>query len=551
MLDRFLRSHHVFPADSALALEVRALRQGDPPAAARHFQEVCAPAPRKAHTGCCTSIDDEGWGIFCAQRDFGGLANHRASAKQAAASLRGGIYGYETWAPRGRWSDTSSADTIGRMPTGSLIAPADLAAAADLAQELGALRELPLAPYATRTESTANYRRPNAIHGNGSPSLPQNAIFADWAHWRDHGRLNADLEEAIDLLALVQTPPAGGAWADKAQTPGLVVLDLYDTDGNRDNAFSFALAGKFTDAASVYGYRAPSGADALITASLASGSLTVSVPEGSTADGMTAVTVVGYDRDKLPVAWTVVVHVVAVEGYTVEEQAWGETSWDAPEDAGADWALLWQCNKYRWLPQTTSGGLVTAANWSFASVAVDSSRQRWAYGTPTSTGEFLVNPSVTFGGSTIYFDSINTASVGLKRTAEPSAEQPRIAATYVKSMEWEEVAWSREVKIDDYKTSTGMAKLTNGEDGYIVYPHYKHHPEIQQPMDHTTVRVEVELAAPVPEGMLGSVHLAWYDPNNTVANLPASPPTKAATARATTTRTSCSPQPARPCLASH
>jgi hypothetical protein len=113
-----------------------------------------------------------------------------------------GIYGYETWAPRGRWSDTSSGDTIGRMPTGSLIAPADLAAAADLAQELGAFRELPLAPYATRTESTANYRRPNAIHGNGSPSLPQNAIFADWAHWRDHGRLNADLEELGRLMAL-------------------------------------------------------------------------------------------------------------------------------------------------------------------------------------------------------------------------------------------------------------------------------------------------------------------------------------------------------------
>jgi hypothetical protein len=78
------------------------------------------------------------------------------------------------------------------MPAGSLIAPADLAAAADLAQELGALGELPLAPYATRTESTANYRRPNAIHAGGSPSLPQNAIFADWAHWRDHWRLGAD-----------------------------------------------------------------------------------------------------------------------------------------------------------------------------------------------------------------------------------------------------------------------------------------------------------------------------------------------------------------------
>jgi hypothetical protein len=119
---------------------------------------------------------------------YGGESGSTLSAASSRPQEGGG---YETWAPRGRWSDTSSADTIGRMPTGSLIAPADLAAAADLAQELGALRELPLAPYATRTESTANYRRPNAIHGNGSPLLPQNAIFADWAHWRDHGRLNA------------------------------------------------------------------------------------------------------------------------------------------------------------------------------------------------------------------------------------------------------------------------------------------------------------------------------------------------------------------------
>ncbi|MFO7906711.1 MAG: hypothetical protein R6U98_28910, partial [Pirellulaceae bacterium] len=61
------------------------------------------------------------------------------------------------------------------------------------------------------------------------------------------------------------------------------------------------------------------------------GSLTLTVPTGSTADGMTAVNVVGKDADGLPVAWTVLVHVVAVEGYEVEEQAWGETTWDAPE----------------------------------------------------------------------------------------------------------------------------------------------------------------------------------------------------------------------------
>jgi hypothetical protein len=478
MLDRSWRSHNVFAADSALALAVRALRQRDPRAAAECFSDICAPAPHNAHARrYAGGLIGFRWPTFTSPYAFDTVYPTRSGTLSGGlddgcgCGCCGGIYGYETWAPRGRWSDTSSADTIGRMPTGSLIAPADLAAAADLAQELGALRELPLAPYATRTESTANYRRPNAIHGNGSPSLPQNAIFADWAHWRDHGRLNADLEEAIDLLALVETPPAAGAWTDKAQTPGLVVLDLYDTDGNQDNTLTIDLTEELGDGVSVYGYRAPSGADALITASLASSStLTVSVAEASTADGMTAVTVVGYDRDKLPVAWTVVVHVVAVEGYTVEEQAWGETTWDAPDDSGDKWALLWRCNEYRWLPRTTSGGLVTAANWSFASVAVDSSRERWAYGTPTSTGEFLVNPTVTFGGRTIYFDSINTARVGLKRTAEPSADQPRVAATYVKSMEWEEVVWSREVKIDDYKTSTGMAKLTNGEDGYIVNP---------------------------------------------------------------------------------
>jgi hypothetical protein len=36
--------------------------------------------------------------------------------------------------------------------------------------------------------------------------------------------------------------------------------------------------------------------------------------------------------------------------------------------------------------------------------------------------------------------------------------------------------------------------------------------------------VKVELAAGVPEGMEGTLHLAWYDPDNTVANVPQAPP---------------------------
>ena len=141
-----------------------------------------------------------------------------------------------------------------------------------------------------------------------------------------------------------------------------------------------------------------------------------------------------------------------------------------------------------------------------------------------SLGDIPVDPIVTFGGDTLYFQTLNVAHVGLKHADAPSAEQRQIAMTDIESLEWEEVAWSREVWIEDYQTATGMAKLTTGYDGYLVYPHYRHHPEILQPLEHTTVRVKVELAEPVPEGMVGTLHLAWYDPDNTLANEPDVPP---------------------------
>jgi len=432
----------------------------------------------------------------------------------------GGLYGFETDVPIGRTSDTSANSTIGRLPTGGLTAPSPLAAAADLSPQLGPFRTLPEAPAAARAVGLTSYREPNAIHGNGSPELPQNAVFAEWGAWRDRGRLNQDLEDAIEELANLTTPPPGGPRPDKTEMPGVVVLDLYDTDQSGDQSVTVSVP---SGAGSGHALRAPEGPDALVAASLEGGSLTISVPQDSTAAGLTAVTVVGKDAEGLPVAWTVLVHVVAVEGYTVEEQAWGETAWDAPEDSGEDWALLWQCNDYRWLPQTTFDGLVTAADWGFASMTVDSSRERWAYGTPGSTGVVAINPVVTFGGQNIYFETLNTAVVGLHETG-PSTTQPRIAVTYLSLVEWEPVAWSREVEIEDYGTSVGLAKLTSGEDGHLVYPDYRQHPVIQQPIDHNVVRVKVQLGAPVPEGMLGTVHLAWYDPDNTVANVPAEPP---------------------------
>jgi hypothetical protein len=98
--------------------------------------------------------------------------------------------------------------------------------------------------------------------------------------------------------------------------------------------------------------------------------------------------------------------------------------------------------------------------------------------------------------------------VGLNPNDSPSPRQPRIAVTNIESLEWEEVAWSREVWIEDYETSTGMAKLTTGYDvvGWTFLSvicrgrtrmSILHHPQILQPLEHTTVRVKVELAEPV------------------------------------------------------
>ena len=65
-------------------------------------------------------------------------------------------------------------------------------------------------------------------------------------------------------------------------------------------------------------------------------------------------------------------------------------------------------------------GLVTAAYWSFGGMTVDSSRDRWAYGTPGGLRIVPVAPTVTCGGQTIYFETINTAQVGLNPDEGPS-----------------------------------------------------------------------------------------------------------------------------------
>ncbi len=107
-----------------------------------------------------------------------------------------------------------------------MIAPGPLPAAWAFRGYLRSVREVPESPAQVRAAGLSSFRTPNAIHGNGSPSLPQNETFADWGQWRERGRLNQDLEHAIDALANLIAPPASGTRPAKLEMPGVVVLDL-------------------------------------------------------------------------------------------------------------------------------------------------------------------------------------------------------------------------------------------------------------------------------------------------------------------------------------
>jgi hypothetical protein len=54
-------------------------------------------------------------------------------------------------------------------------------------------------------------------------------------------------------------------------------------------------------------------------------------------------------------------------------------------------------------------------------MTVDSSRDRWAHGTPGGLGIVPVAPTVTFGGQTIYFGTIQHGPDGLESRRWPVA----------------------------------------------------------------------------------------------------------------------------------
>ena len=257
-----------------------------------------------------------------------------------------------------------------------------------------------------------------------------------------------------------------------------------------------------------------------IDGSYASG--TVDLTFLTSAVGTTQIELTAYDTEGLSSdTFIYTVETYGITGWTVEEKPWGAEQWNAPEDGN----VLWAHNANRWQVTTDPTGILetderlenVSVGWylmpwsTFCTATLEyrANLSNWQPGTPWQ-GDLAVMPRIDFGAGTAW---------------QGSAARYFLAA--IQSVEWEEAAWSRVVEIEAHNdTPAGIAKLQwAGEDNYRVYPAYQHgDPALAQPDDHSTVRVKVTLAAPIPEGLAGTVHLAWYDPDNTVANLPGNPP---------------------------
>jgi hypothetical protein len=120
----------------------------------------------------------------------------------------------------------------------------------------------------------------------------------------------------------------------------------------------------------------------------------------------------------------------------------------------------------------------------------------WQYGTPWQ-GDYAVRPRIDFGDGTVW-----------------NGLASRYFVTSISSVAWIPVAHLG----------------TETENGYFLarlLPTGNVFPWERGPQHHfVTVRVEVKIAPPLPAGFPGTptVHVAWYDPDNTVANVPAAPP---------------------------
>ena len=202
---------------------------------------------------------------------------------------------------------------------------------------------------------------------------------------------------------------------------------------------------------------------------------------------------------------------------------------------GEDWNLLWRENEYLWQPIITPAvpsnwvktvGVTDVVNGSIASannaysvygsggycgdggvITYDQYNSGYwpcAYGTPTSLGEREISMAVTISPTNTNKTVLNSeATLNLVKTAEPSAQQKRIGVEDVESIIWETIDG------DTNAIQLGDNPMANGGEKRCF-------PERDAPEGNLNneLYAKVSLAAPIPEGMEGTVFLRRFDPDN-------------------------------------
>jgi hypothetical protein len=251
-------------------------------------------------------------------------------------------------------------------------------------------------------------------------------------------------------------------------------------------------------------------------------------------------------------AMTFNIYTVSVTGFTVEERAWGEgtgeNGWHTVEDVGADWAVLWQENEYRWTPivsgipedyivyvewhavawanrdsagLTTSGqnktlfatggtscGLGSGDNCGTGDPDPDDYR---ATGTPSITGEVAIIPVVQFDTEELHHYTSGSAKLHWTNKS-PTEDRPKLGVTAIASVEWL-TRQNSETRNPGTSTAADLAKLETDSDGYRTFP------EQTSPTspNYDKVEVRVTLVEAIPSGMTGSVYFKIFDPKNVQA----------------------------------
>ncbi|MEX1026806.1 MAG: hypothetical protein WD049_02190, partial [Candidatus Paceibacterota bacterium] len=326
----------------------------------------------------------------------------------------------------------------------------------------------------------------------------------------------------------------------------------YDNNAHNDNATTIRLPHFFADneqAACTLGYAVQSNSDpSLVDANISTNCAGIPFLDLQALDspGVADVIVRGADGDGMYADWGIKVYAVEVTGFIVQERAWAEAQWNGPEDSDqcgasdATWNVLWGADSHRWTPTVAppeahdrvvmhgfmnENGEFANANWCNAPPSADYSNwDRWAYGTPNAQGETAINPLVTF--SALDEDALlsDNAYVRIKTDPEPD-HAPRISlhtisAEYHDGLEWEPVSPAETKEVPALCQDLSFAELADTTDRpyWAVFP-------TTGTVDYDVVEVKVRISPAIPDGMEGDVHLAWYDPVNTIANVPSTPPT--------------------------